>query len=221
MKKLFAALALFAASQANAGVVSYNLQDIGTFTDYVNSNTADTYTGTGFVGMYSSGFAHLLGVETNEYSRTLMQVDISALSGKSINSATLSFDLLDGSGGSQAGTLVGFNGGSGVLAYSWDAPASNYGSQQITLNSGANSLDVTSLLAAAIGNNDSWFDMHLTGSSQYQWTYTTYYRDSNAANMYLTVDFNDGNTGNVPEPASLLLLGVGAAALGASRRKRA
>lgn len=225
MKKLIATLALAGAllpTASQAATVTYSLPDILTFAGYTDWNTAATFSGNGFGGMYNFGgtdqrWAHLFGVELIDYSRTIMQVDISALAGSTIVSASLSFVLLDGMTGPQNVTLTGFDGGAGALTYQWDAPGANYGNVVASVAGGANSIDVTSLLAASVANGDAWFGMHLQGSSQYMWTWTWagYGYDADRALVRLTVE-----TASVPEPGTLALIGLALAGLAGALRRR-
>eukprot|EP01034_Spumella_vulgaris_P033446 gene33446-41270_t len=138
------------------------LEEIGRYFEGrmpANSNTTSTYAGTGYLGMYSTAWAHVLGVERSNLSRTIMQVDIGALAGKTISSAVLSFELKEGETASQNGTLVGFDAdaNAGKLAFSWNAPGASYGSVVSTLAGRAVSrFDVTGLLAASVAAQDSW-----------------------------------------------------------------
>ncbi len=223
MKRLIATLALSAALfpvASQAATVTYSLPDILTFTDYTDNNVAATYSGTGFGGMYGPrvgvSWAHLFGVESTDFSRTIMQVDTSGLAGATILSATLSFQLLDGSTDPQNVTLTGFDGGAGALTYLWDAPATNYGDLVASVAQGGNSIDVTSLLADSVGAGDAWFGMHLQGSSEFMWTYShsgSGY-DSDRALVRLTVE-----TAEVPLPGTLPLVGLALAAFGFVRRR--
>ena len=76
---------------ARGDVITYVLPDIGDFDGYLNYDTTATYTGSGFVGMYPDfpAFAHLMGLEyySGVFSQTALQVDISALIGKTVLSA--------------------------------------------------------------------------------------------------------------------------------------
>ncbi|MEG0041620.1 MAG: PEP-CTERM sorting domain-containing protein, partial [Massilia sp.] len=103
------------------------------------------------------------------------------------------------------------------LAFNFNAPGTNYGSVNATVSGGANALDITDLLTASVAANDGWLGLHFQGSDLYQWTYTKDGFGSNRANLQLTVDFAD--TTDVPEPASLGMLAIGALALAAARRK--
>jgi hypothetical protein len=219
MKKITALVAGLMAFQVNAAVVTYDLFDIGTFTDYTNLDTSATYSGDGFLGMYDYAWAHLFGVEDSAYSRTVAQVNIAGLAGKTVTGATLGFSLLDGSAGSQNVTFTGFNGGSGNLAYNWDAPSTNFGSVVASVNGGANLIDIKALLEESVGAGDTWFGLHLQGSSLYQWTYTGPGYSVDRALAFITVEFEDGQN-NVPEPASLALVGLAAVGLGLMRRRK-
>ncbi|WP_342113521.1 PEP-CTERM sorting domain-containing protein [Pseudoduganella sp. OTU4001] len=220
MKKFFAVAALLSATQAGAGVLNISLTDIGQFSGTRNTNTAASYAGTGYIGMYSNAWGHVFGAERSNLSRTLMQVDIAELAGKTISSAFLSFDLLDGDSGNQAGTVVGFDAGAGQLAFSWNAPTANYGSVAATLvGRGTSTIDITSLLAASVAAQDDWFGLHLRGSTRYQWTSTA--NDADRAHMRLTVNYEDAvPVTSLPEPASPLLIGVALLGLACVRRKR-
>jgi len=209
---LFALSAIVgAASHSHASTITYTITDIVT-----NSDPSATFTGTGFAGIYPSfpndfgpqgpSFTHIFGLEYygGIYSETELQVDVNALAGQTINSATLSFVLRDGSPGSQMVTVTSYD-SSGTLEYH-ETPFGPLGTTSFTSTSyGANSVDVTSLLQSRISAGGTWFGLYLTpnGPDQsFQWTYT----DSNvdAAEVRLTVDF--GN--NVPEPGSFVLLGT-------------
>src|SRR5687768_4679160 len=114
-----AALA-FGSSVAHAATITYVLPDIGTFADYSNSNESDTYTGNGFVGMYNFNnpeWAHLFGIEQQDYSRTIGQVDLSALAGTTINSATFSFNIKHGAIGSAQAVKFSHFDEDGLLNY--------------------------------------------------------------------------------------------------------
>lgn len=225
MRHLLAALAfssLLVPAASQAAIVTYELPDILTFTTYTDTNVAATYSGTGFGGMYNTrandvpAWVHLFGVEQTDYSRTVMQVDISGLSGQTIVSATLSFLLLDGAAGPQDVSLTAFDGGAGALSYQWNAPAINYGNLVASVTTGANAIDVTSLLAASVGGGDSWFGMHLQGTDQFMWTYTYagFNYGADRAVVRLTVE-----TAAIPEPGTLALIGLALAGLAGARKR--
>lgn len=214
-------LAAFA-GQVPANVIVYQIPDIGTFQNYTAPNIGQTYPGTGFVGLYGSSneFAHLFGLETTNGSRTALEVDISVLSGATINSAILSFDLLDGDPGPHAVVLTSFT-ASGVLGWLW-TPPDNRGIQNETVQGvSPNAIAVTGLLQTDVDAAAGWFGLHLTGNdglSQYTWTWTGMERGPDSANVRLTVDYTAGQAGAIPEPATLSLLALGA--LGLWRRRR-
>lgn len=220
---LSGATLMLSSLSANAGTVTYALPDIGTFTGYTNSTVSDTYSGNGFVGLYNTmgngvpAWAHLFGVESTDYSRTLIQIDLSGLSGAA-SSAILGFSLLDGGVGPHGISVTGF-GGTGALAYTWDAPAANFGSVDGTVVGGANVIDVAALLNAALAGGASYLDLLVQGTdtNDYMWTYTDPGRgfgaDRAAASLTVT-------TGDVPEPTSMALFGVALAAAGLARRRK-
>jgi hypothetical protein len=216
---IVAAAALLFAPSAIGSTITIPILDIGSFQTYDTIDTAQTFTGTGFAGMYDFAWAHLLGVEYTSYSRTILQADISALNGSTINSATLTFSLLDGDNGPH-GVLATSYTANGTLAYSWNPP-DNLGTASTTAYYGENSIDVTSLLAASVAAGAGWFGLHLQGTDDnaYMWTYTdNSFTDGypDRANVRLTVDY----TGDaVPEPATYALLAGGLLLLGCIRKR--
>jgi hypothetical protein len=209
---------LTAASRALA--VSYALTDIGTFAGYTDSNTSDTFTGNGFVGIYTTngggptGFAHLFGLEDYgvPFSETELQVDISGLAGDTISSAVLSYVIADGDGGSTTITATSFTDTTGALGFN-DSSPNDLGSATFTSNQAisSNSVNVTALLQSAINADSNFFALFLApdvGSNQ--WTYTPSGYGDDSADVRLTV-----NTNAVPLPGTvwggmLLFVAVGA-----------
>ena len=178
------ALVLCGAGRAKAGTITYMLPDVNTFTGYQDYNTADTFAGDGFVGVYPAtegtpAFAHLFGLENYGaiYSETELEANIAALSGAVVTHAVLSYTLLDGGSNSQTVTATSFD-ANGTLAYA-ASPPSDLGSTTFTSNGLAtNSVDVTDLLKARLASGGSWFGLYLTPNgnafqSAYQWTYTS------------------------------------------------
>ncbi len=215
LKKLLCATTLLLGSAfANAGTVEYS---INALSSYGNSDSSNTYSGDGYVGMYSDSFGGLFGIEESSYSRTVMQVNIAALLGKTINSAYLSFDLLDGSSGSQNVTATSFS-ATGILGHFWDAP-DVLGQANFQVNGlSSNSLNIKALLAAAVAGSQSWFGLHLQGSDVYQWTYANDGYSADRANVRLIVTFDEGDPTDVPAPASLAVLGLGLLLLRRARK---
>jgi hypothetical protein len=72
--------------------INYVIEEIGTG----GAPSTDTYTGTGFVGMHQDRFYDAFMFEFDYWSRTALQVDITALAGSSIINASLDFILNDG-----------------------------------------------------------------------------------------------------------------------------
>ena len=209
-----AAWGVFFGANAQASIAVIPITDIGAFPDYTVNNTGQSYAGTGFVGMYPSTdrFAHLFGVEQSGFSRTAMEADIAFLSGATINSAVLSFNLLSGSG-TQNLTVTSFT-ADGTLEYFWNSP-DNLGSVVASADIGANSIDVTGLVQSQATASASWLGLHVQGSTRNQWTYTYtgYGYGADSANVRLTIDY-DAGTSAVPEPASAAVWGLLASVCG-------
>jgi hypothetical protein len=170
-----------------AGSTTYVLPDVGNFSDYLDSNLSDTFSGTGFVGIYpylpndvgpaGPAFAHLWGLENYNgiFSETELQVDISGLAGKTVTGATLSYVLRDGGGGSQSVKITSYT-STGLLGFN-TAPPNDLGSVVFTSNGLAgNSADVTALVENAVMAGQNWLGLFLApeGPGQnFQYSYTT------------------------------------------------
>jgi hypothetical protein len=151
----------------SSGSVPISLPDIGTFASYEDYNTSDTFTGTGFLGIYppaegAPAFAHLFGLENYGYiySETELQAPISQFLNTTIVSAYLDFSLVDGDGTTPV-TVTSFT-TTGTLGYNTSAP-NNLGSlvaPGITL--GANSINVTTLVQNAINADQNYLGLYLT-----------------------------------------------------------
>jgi|SRR5579859_2064756 len=207
-------MALFVAAVSARANNVYSIQDLGTYAGYEDTTLSDTFAGTGFVGIYSTAgqgpsgaFGHLFGLENynGAYSESELEVNISGLS--DVSSAILSYNLLNGSAGSQSVTVTSFS-ANGSLGFN-QTPPSNLGTTTFTSTGlSANSVDVTTLLQNAIAANQTWFGLYLTpnGPNDSQWTYTWSADNANpnSASVQLTVT-------TVPEPSTFALAIVPAA----------
>jgi hypothetical protein len=162
-------------------------------------------------------------------SETELQVNISALAGATITSATLSYTLLNGGDGltplsSQQVEVTSYT-SHGTLGFN-ATPPSNLGTTVFTSTElSRNSVDVTSLVQGSVNGGSGytgWLGLFLTPLGpgyNPQYTYTSGYGD-NSADVQLTVNYTPA-TSAVPEPATVTLLGIGAVcALGYTWRRR-
>jgi len=209
-------LTAVAALPARASSTTYTIKDVGTFGGLQDFTLSDTYGGTGFVGIFPTNstdlgslgpsFVHAFGLENYNgvYSETEMQVDISGLSGATVTSAILTYNLLNGTPGSQGVTATSFT-TTGLLGYS-QTPPNNLGSTTFTsAGHSLNSVDVTTLLQNAVIADQNWFGLFLTPNGpghNFQYTYTTPLWSANAdsADVRLTVIYA------IPEPSSFMCL---------------
>ena len=129
---------------ASAATANFDIQSL-----YNNPSTTAVYGGTGFVGVYggsyTSQYGALLGLEY-DFSSTLLQVDISSLAGATINSAQLSFDLVNGTTGSFTTEVTRFT-ADGTIEYSSGSPDDLGSASFAPSGLASNAFDVTSLLA--------------------------------------------------------------------------
>ena len=197
--------------EVRAELLTYQIEYIGEFG--TTPNLGQVYSGTGYVGMWDNHFVSLLGLDKDDFTRTVLQIDISGLEGSTINSAQLDFTLLNGSSGTQTVTVTSFT-ADGELAYFW-TPPDDLGSNTYSVTGLAdNSLDVTDLLQERVSSAADWLGLHLRASTL---NHFTQLGDSDTAQVRLVVDH-----ARVPEPSCLVLVGIAASATGISivRRRR-
>lgn len=222
------ALTLGTGLGAQAASFQFALPDLASFETHDSQDTSLTFRGTGFVGMiddrWGSGekrWAHLLGLETDSLSRTLMQLELAPLVGQKVVSATLRFNILDGDEqGTNSIVVQGFNGGAGDLALSWERPHHAHGASVGTASAGsAASIDITQQLQYSVDNGHDWLGLHLQAvGTKYLYTATHDYPSilsPDRAGVRIDVI-----TTAVPEPESWALMLGGAGLLGWAKRRR-
>jgi len=195
---------------------------------YEDTTLSDTFGGTGYLGVYpdtpnefgaqgpavAQGFS--LEYYDGVYSDVELEASLSGLAGDTITSATLSFGLFSGSGGNETVEVTSFT-TNGVLSYHSTAP-NDLGDVFGTATQGMNSINVTSLVANAVGAGQSYVGLFLTpeGPGQnYLYTYSEGGTGDNSADVKLTINYSPAGAPGVPDGASsLLLFGLGLAGLG-------
>lgn len=201
----------FTSSHANAAVITYTLENLAPS----GAPGVDTFTGTGYVGPRriqdpnGGGFGRWFHIERNgpnyedNFSRVMAQVDISALAGAMVQSATLSYIVNDGD---IAARLTSFS-ATGTLGFSFPDAPDDLGSVDYTsLGSQViNSVSVGSLLQDRIDAGASWFGMYLSPTENGGQALATNI-DADAAMVRLTVQFESSG---VPAPGALALLTLG------------
>ncbi len=224
------ALAIGAGPSAYAGTFEFVLPDLATFESFISDDPGQTFRGTGFVGMiddrWGSGkktWAHVLGLESDSLSRTLMQLELAPLQGQKVVSATLRFNILHGDEqGTNSVVVQGFDGGAGDLALSWAWPGHAHGSSVGTATAGsASAIDITQQLKFSVDHGHDWLGLHLQAvGTRNLFTATHDYPSllfPDRAGVRIDVI-----TAAVPEPASwALMLGGVALMAGLRRRPRA
>ena len=204
--------------QAWASSISYSILDILTPTSASSvANTGQTFSGTGFVGVYSSNdFGHVFGLE-NGFSRTNLQVDIGALSGVTINSATLSFVLRENAGTGGSLTISSYD-ANGQLGYLFNPPAAAYGTATGGFVDGPDApqaYNVTAILQSGVAAGEDWLGLLLFNSGTNRFTFAGNGFSTDRAEVRLTVDYS------VAEPATLALVGLPLLLTGLGVRRRA
>lgn len=198
-------------SSANAALISYDILNLTN----EGQSSSNVYTGNGYVGMYNSQFNGIFGVELQDYSRTALQVDISALFGKTINSAYLKFTV---NNSSQVINLTSFS-ANGTLGHFWNAPNNLFSGSAVS-TMGSNTIDVKNYLLAGLAANTGWFGLHLKGTTSYQWIPANRVNRPDAASVRLEVDYSEStNPKPVSSPTPISLLGLSLAGLALLRRK--
>lgn len=227
MKRLLTGIALsalIAIPTTQAASSSTTILDFGAFGGYTEANMGQTFSGTGFIGMYGTAqnggdyFAHLFGIEGNgsdDYSRTVGQVDVDFLNGQTILSASFEFFIVNNYGGG-AGTFTGFDNPSGEIGYIWDAPGANLGNAAFSPVAGWNAIDVTDIVQDAADGNTDWLGFHLQSGPGNNWTYTSFEGDE--AQVRLVVEYGEQPVPEVQHYAAML--GAAMAGVEMMRRRR-
>lgn len=209
---------LAAVPQASASSISYSILDILTPTNVgLIPDTGQTFSGTGFVGMYNNNnFGHVFGLE-NGFSRTNLQVGIGALGGVTVNSATLSFVLRENNGTGGSLTISSYD-ANGQLGYLFNPLAAAYGTATGGFVDGPDapqSYDVTGLLQSAVSAGEDWLGLLLFNSGNDRYTFAGSGFSTDRAVVRLTVDYS------VAEPATIALVGLPLMVMGLGRRRNA
>lgn len=226
-----AVVSLTGANVALAANHRFALNDLADFKTFSTPDHSLTYSGTGYVGMTNDiwsgagpSWMHGLTLEPAQFGRTLMQLDLAALAGRDIVSATLSFMLLDGqeAAGRNGVQVSGFDVIDGVMALQWDAPQHSHGSvfgEVERSTTQRQSIDITPLLDYSVRHEQLWLGLHLQATGDnYFYTATHDYPDllsPDRAQVRIDVI-----TAAVPEPQSWALLAAGLGVVGWIGRRR-
>ena len=198
---------------ASADLITYAPVNLNPSTYEVDLGV--TYTGDGYVGMHSNLFSPFFMYEGTD-SRTIMNLNIEALAGATINSATLEYQLTNGTGEAGVLDLTSYD-ADGTLRHVFPAPPSPIQTVSYTTQGRAfNSLDVTSLLADRVASGGDWFGLYFAAGTSTTIHYTGTSNDADAAQVRLNVDFTP-----VPVPGAVLLGMLGLSVAGVKLRKRA
>jgi hypothetical protein len=177
------------------------------------ASTSTTYTGTGYVGVYGNTvtpeFNGIFGLEY-DYSRTMLEANLSALAGDVVTSATLSFFLANGDGTSAPLQITRFA-ANGTLGYSFNSPG-NLGQETTTsAGPGTNTVDITTLTAAAVLGGAPWLGLELqtlSAAGNYEWTPANRNGSPDAAQVRLTINYTAA-----PVPGPVVGAGIPGAVL--------